>query len=334
MESRNNKNLKGVDISKWQGNVDFAKIEKAGYDVVILKATEGTGFIDGSFEVNYEKAKKTNLKIGVYHFLSEKSSPKEQANSFYNAIKNKKIDVYPILDVEADTVGRGPKGVTDRCLEFLNEFKNLSRYECIIYTYTSFANSKLDKRLSRYNLWIAHYGVNAPGKNDIWNDWVGFQYTDKEKVPGIASPCDANEFKLEILLDTRVDKNPVSPVKPPVTKPINSTKKNLYEESISGQEVVDLQKELNKAGSNLKVDGLFGESTLKACKFIKKGDNGALVKLIQIRLSKKGFSLSPYNADGAFGDLTEQRIKDFQKQNKLVADGLIGENTMKKLYSR
>lgn len=219
MDSRSNKNLKGVDLSNWQGNVDFNKIEDSGYDVVILKATEGTSYIDVTLEMNYSKALKTNLKIGMYHFMSEKANPKDQARYFWNVIKNKKIHVYPVLDIEADTLNRGAKAVTDRCLEFLDEFKKISGYDCIIYTYTNFANTKLDTRLSKYKSWIAHYGVSTPGENRIWSNWVGFQYTDKEKVPGVISPCDANEFKIEVLIDYRTPSKPV--VKPtPAVKPI------------------------------------------------------------------------------------------------------------------
>lgn len=332
MDSRNSKNLKGVDLSNWQGNIDFEKIENSGYDVVILKASEGTGFIDPSLEVNYGKAIKTNLKIGMYHFMSEKSDPKDQAKFFWNIIKNKKIHVYPILDIETDTLNRGAKAVTDRCLDFLDEFKRLSGYSCVVYTYTSFANTKLDSRLKKYMSWIAHYGVTTPGTNRVWDNWAGFQYTDKEKVSGVISPCDANEFKLEILIDYRTPSKPVVKPRPtPVVKPVT---KKLWEISISGNEVMELQKALNNLGAKLKVDGLFGDSTLKACKALKKGDKGVLVLLMQKRLIKKGYSLSPFDADGSFGAVTESKVKAFQISKNLSANGAVGTDTWKDLYAK
>ncbi|WP_297635875.1 GH25 family lysozyme [uncultured Clostridium sp.] len=332
MDSRSNKNLKGVDLSNWQGNIDFNKIENSGYDVVILKASEGTGFIDPSLEMNYGKAIKTNLKIGMYHFMSEKSDPKDQAKFFWSIIKNKKIHVYPILDIETDTLNRGARAVTDRCLDFLDEFKRLSGYNCVVYTYTSFANTKLDSRLKKYMSWIAHYGVTIPGTNRIWDNWVGFQYTDKEKVSGVISPCDANEFKLKILIDYRTPSKPVvNPTPTPVVKPVT---KKLWEVSISGNEVMELQKALNSLGAKLTVDGLFGDSTLKTCKTLKRGDKGTLVLVLQKRLISKGYSLAPFNADGSFGAVTESKIKAFQIAKNLSANGAVGADTWKDLYAK
>ncbi|WP_050607287.1 GH25 family lysozyme [Clostridium niameyense] len=191
MESNGKDNIRGIDISSWQTGINYRKVKEFG-DVVIIKATEGVDYVDSMLEKHYEGAKSAGLKVGFYHFFSDKTNPIEQAKDFWNAIKNKKFEVIPVLDIE--TSKRSKKEVTDRCILFLNEMKRLSGFDCIIYTYTNFARTKLDTRLSKYLLWIAEYGVNWPGSNGIWTSWVGFQYTDKAKVPGVPNLCDANKF--------------------------------------------------------------------------------------------------------------------------------------------
>lgn len=85
------------------------------------------------------------------------------------------------------------------CIEFLEEVIKITNKEVVVYTYTSFANNNLDKRLGVYPLWIAEYGVEAPKDNAIWNSWIGFQYSNKGSVAGVSGNCDMNEFKEEIL---------------------------------------------------------------------------------------------------------------------------------------
>ena len=324
MKGRDKSNIKGLDISAWQNNINFARVKKEGVKVVIIKATEGVNFVDKRLNEHYVGASKEGLKIGFYHFMSDKTSPKEQARDFWSAIKNKKFHIIPVLDIERETIGRGKTEVTNRCLEFLKEFKALSGYDCIVYTYTFFAKSKLDSRLKSYPLWIAHYGVNTPGNNGIWKDWVGFQYTDKGKIKGITGYCDLNEFTEGIFIKKSNSSSSNSNS--------SSSKKELWQLSISGQIVSDLQMELNKQfKANLKVDGYFGSNTLKKCINVSLGAKGNITKIIQKRLVALGYKL---NIDGIFGDKTEKAIKELQKKNKLKIDGIVGKNTCKVLFKK
>lgn len=320
MKSKSDKNIKGIDVSSWQKNVDYSKVKDSGIEVVIIKATEGIDYIDKSMEEHYVNAKKAHMKIGFYHFFSDKTDPKAQADDFYNAIKDKKFDLYPVLDIENDSQGRNSTEITTRCIDFLNEFKKISGYDCVVYTYTSFAKGKLDSRLKKYPLWIAHYGVNEPADNGIWADWVGFQFTDKGAVNGVNGNCDLNEFTEAILIQ-RVN--------------TSNSQVQLWKISISGEIVKDLQIDLNyNFNCKLSVDGYFGEDTLKGCPIIKIGTRGDIVKIIQRRLVYFAYTHMPSGVDGIFLDETLKAIKDFQKKKGLVVDGIVGANTWKALFKK
>ena len=217
MDSRNSQNIKGIDISNWQEGANLQYAKNAGYDVVILKATEGATYSDKCFEGFYQQAKNVGMKVGAYHFMSESSDPARQARYFWDAIKDKQLDVIPVLDIESNQQGRSKASVTSRIIEFLEEFKSLSGIDCIIYSYTSFINSYIDNRVSGYKLWVAEYGRNdgskqTPSDNNVWGNWDGFQYTSNGRISTFPGPVDLNEFKPTIFMDSaNVPSQPAQP---------------------------------------------------------------------------------------------------------------------------
>ncbi|HAT4306280.1 TPA: SH3 domain-containing protein [Clostridium perfringens] len=204
MQSRNNNNLKGIDVSNWKGNINFESVKNDGVEVVYIKATEGNYFKDKYAKQNYEKAKEQGLSVGFYHFFRANKGAKDQANFFIdylNEIGAVNYDCKLALDIET-TEGVGARDLTSMCIEFLEEVKRLTGKEVVVYTYTSFSNNNLDSRLSNYPVWIAHYGVNTPGANNIWSEWVGFQYSENGNVVGVSGGCDMNEFTNGIFIDS------------------------------------------------------------------------------------------------------------------------------------
>ena len=194
--------MNGIDISMYQKNVDFNKVKSSGVTFVYIKATEGVDYIDPVYREHLEKIKNTGLNYGMYHFMSERTDPKKQAQDFYSSIKGTGFNLIPVLDIESNTMGRSKAAVTLRCIEFLEEFKRLSGIDCIVYTYTSFANSYIDNRLSKYKCWIANYNGGATvSANSVWNSYVGHQYSDKGSINGISGNVDINNFTDSILLN-------------------------------------------------------------------------------------------------------------------------------------
>ncbi|MGL5766641.1 MAG: peptidoglycan recognition protein family protein, partial [Sarcina sp.] len=113
-----------------------------------------------------------------------------------------------------------------------------------------------------------------------------------------------------------------------ISKPDSSSDKKLWEKSIQGQEVNDLQVAIKITPA----DGLFGDNTLKACPLLRKGSKGQVVKLAQKRLLNRGYNLPKFGADGDFGDEMVAAIKRLQDCFSLSQDGIIGEKTWKVLY--
>ncbi len=185
---------KGIDISHYNGDIDFKKVKAAGIQCVYMKATEGTTYIDSSLETYYSGAKSVGLKTGFYHFLVGTSTPETQAQNFYNNIKNKQNDLKPVLDVETSGFD-----VMDYTTRFINEFKRLSNMDVCIYTYSGFIDN-LDNRLAKYSLWEANYYTSFADlpSNSIWSSRVGQQYTDQGTIDGINGHVDLDQFTKSI----------------------------------------------------------------------------------------------------------------------------------------
>lgn len=200
MQSRSNANIKGIDISHWDGVVDFAKVKASGVKIIYIKATDGVSGVDPMFEQNYKGALAQGLDIGFYHFfrpLSEVDTLK-QVQHFLNTIQGKQFNCRLAIDLETNESNLSKEEMTKLAILFLNKVKEVKGKTTILYTYTGFAKDNLTRDLQYYKVWIANYDVNQPALNGIWDNWTGFQYSEKGIVPGINGNCDLNEFMPDI----------------------------------------------------------------------------------------------------------------------------------------
>ncbi|MGL4345988.1 MAG: GH25 family lysozyme [Cellulosilyticaceae bacterium] len=202
MKSRGEANIKGIDVSHWDGKIDYAKVKSSGVKVVYIKATEGTTYVDPTMDQNYAGAKAAGLAIGFYHFLSpvDEADAIKQAEHFVRTIKGKQYTCRLALDLEVNKKNLSKEQITTIAITFLNKVKELTGKGTVVYTYTSFVKENLTERLKDYRLWIAQYGVTWPAENGIWDSWIGFQSTEHGRVPGIQGDCDLDEFTADIML--------------------------------------------------------------------------------------------------------------------------------------
>lgn len=193
----------GIDISNWQGSVNFAAVKNSGVQIVYIKATEGNFYIDPYLQEYYDGATNNGLLVGFYHFFSPSISASSQASYFSNAIRGMKSDCKLVLDLE-ETGGYWPATLSSMSNQFLEDVQANTGLDVALYTYASFANNNIvpGYGLEKYPLWIAEYGTSAPESNPIWgSSYAGWQYSDTGYVPGVSGNCDLDTFNSGILLN-------------------------------------------------------------------------------------------------------------------------------------
>lgn len=194
---KNEKTKIGLDISSWQGDIDFAKIKEAGVEFVFIRVGSKTSpkeyFVDKKFEQNIKLAMQYNIPVGIYYYSyagSEKEA-KEEAKWVIKQIQDYKIDLPVAFDWE--------------------EWNNFNAYRVSFYELTNIANAFLEEiekagyhgmlyssknyleniwYKTKYDVWLAHYTskTNYEGKYQYW------QLTSNGKIEGIKGPVDVNIF--------------------------------------------------------------------------------------------------------------------------------------------
>lgn len=324
----------GVDLSKWNGKVDFKKLKEAGVEFVILRcgyASTGNRnkyAKDPLFEEYYAAAKSAGLDVGTYFYsmLNGPITGKAEAEYIHNLIKDKQFE-YPIwLDVEnKDNLKTNPKeGITsgvETCLEYLKD----KGYYVGVYTGKYLIRDyMIQDRIDKYDIWIAQWSKSCDynGNLCMWQFGGETNQLRDIKIEGVSSKSTDQNYSYKDYPNIIKSQGLNGYNKPNTTPTINnSDKKDNW--------VLRLQEELNKQGfrdsSNRKLseDGIAGPKTLSACPTVKKGAKGNITKLIQEKLFIK--------SDGIFGKDTYNAVKKYQTDNKLSADGIVGKNTWRKL---
>ena len=188
--------LKGIDVSQWQGNIDWQKVKGAGVQFAMLRAGYGRNNLDTKFHRNAKGAVAVGIPVGLYWFsyALNVEMAKKEAQYAVELAKKYKI-TWPIAyDLEYDTVSYAAKNgvtitkslATQMAIAFCEEIKRLG-YIPMVYTNLDYLNRYFDRSKLPYNLWYAQYASTASvADKEIW------QYSSKGSVPGIAGNVDMN----------------------------------------------------------------------------------------------------------------------------------------------
>lgn len=203
----------GIDVSHWQGTIDWTKVKASGKEFAIIKAggSDNGFYTDSKFEENYANAKKAGVLVGTYYFVGSGFTSAEDgiadAKRFLNIIKGKQFEYPVFLDLES-TKPSDKAGATEASIAFCETLENAGYYVGIYASDVSGFADRLElSKLDAYDKWVARYG----SKPKIVPTYGMWQYSSTGKVDGINGNVDMNEsFKDYSAIIKKVELNGLS----------------------------------------------------------------------------------------------------------------------------
>jgi lysozyme len=180
---------RGIDVSHYQGRIDWRAVEGDGVGFAFVKATEGTSFVDPAFRRNWDALGETRILRGAYHRFRPARDAVAQADHFLAIAAIREGDLPPVLDVEA-TDGVSDARLVRGVRAWLDEVERRTGVRPVVYTKPGFRRAHLGSALDDYPLWIAEYGVDSPS-HPRWTFW---QHSERGRVAGIPKPVDLDRF--------------------------------------------------------------------------------------------------------------------------------------------
>ncbi len=199
--SRADAQLHGIDVSSYQGNVNWTAVRDAGNSFAFTKATEGTTYTNPYFRSSWAGIHSVGMVRGAYHYGHPGSDPVAQAKYFVNAVRaaggyTGSSSLQLVLDIETTDGITSSSQLWSWVQSFMAEIHALTGRPGIIYTSPYFWEHTLGNPTNNLNcpLWIANYGVSSPAVPPAWSTWSFWQYTSTGSCPGVAGYCDLNYF--------------------------------------------------------------------------------------------------------------------------------------------
>jgi lysozyme len=187
-----NYKLHGVDVSRYQREVDWASIRQAGISFAFIKATEGVSLVDSFFVKNWNGARGNKISRGAYHFFLAEKDADVQAVNFLLNVNLAPGDLPPVLDVET-TRGMSGRQIRAGMRTWLTIVEKYTGVKPIIYSNPTFYNKYLAGYFDDYHFWIASY--NSKKKKAAPEiKWQFWQHTDVGRLDGVAKEIDLNVF--------------------------------------------------------------------------------------------------------------------------------------------
>ena len=183
----------GIDVSHWQGTINWTSVKNSGKTFAFCKATEGTTYTDPTFATNWADMKSVGLTRGAYHFGRPGVDPVAQANYFCDAVQPTTGDLQPVLDLE-QTDGLTPSQVRSWVVAFVRRVAARTGRPPIIYTgYFFWRDSAGNGSNLNCPLWLAYWGTNPTGfVPAAWAYFSFWQYSSTGTCPGVSGNVDTD----------------------------------------------------------------------------------------------------------------------------------------------
>lgn len=185
----------GIDVSEYQGKISWSYVDtienQYPLHFVFIRATAGNDAVDRRFRRNWEGAKKNKMIRGAYHYYRPNENSLEQAELFIKTVRLQKGDLPPVLDIEKLPKNQSMTNLKKGLRRWLQAIENHYKVKPIIYTGEKYYDDFLKEEFSDYLFWIANYNFY---REEIQDDWLFWQFTERAAVPGIEGNVDVNIY--------------------------------------------------------------------------------------------------------------------------------------------
>lgn len=183
--------FRGIDVSKWQGNIDWNRVKASGVDFAILRAGYGSvsSQKDVTFEDNYQNAKAAGIPVGAYHYSYAKdiAGAKREAQTFLEWIKGKQFEYPVVFDIEESATYNLGRNTVSEIIKTFCSIVEAAGYYVSVYTNKNWLDHVVsDEVKSKYDTWLAQW-TSTPSYIGPYGMW---QYTSSGVVDGISGRVD------------------------------------------------------------------------------------------------------------------------------------------------
>jgi lysozyme len=184
--------IQGIDVSHYQGRIDWATVAAQDFRFAFVKATEGRNHIDTLFCTNWTAIKQAGMKRGAYHFFRPSMDGEVQARNFMATVELNYGDLPPVVDIEIDE-NLPRETVIAELKKYLYWIELTYSIRPIIYTHYKFYNKIIAGEFDKYPIWIAKYGGDVP-RLGVGVKPMFWQYGNRGKIQGVNGYVDMNVF--------------------------------------------------------------------------------------------------------------------------------------------
>ena len=206
--------IRGIDVSAWQGNIDWKTVADYGMDFVMLRITEAGNVIDKYFERNYTECQKYNIPVGVYKYSYAMTIAEIQneARKVVEVLNGRKLQFPVWLDLEWNNQRALGAEQIHKLAEAFEKIITAAGYKFGVYCNVDWYLNVICSHLKKYDFWIARYPAadNGTLQERLRPDFgVGWQYSSKAKIPGINGAVDRSVFYKDYSEDKKEEKTMV-----------------------------------------------------------------------------------------------------------------------------